>query len=85
MPAYCSVADCMSNSKTSKNQGIQFHRLPKSAEYAEKWVKFCSKKQSSVYRNGFVCSRHFRDEDYDVIRIALTEDTKPKKILKKNG
>ena len=83
MAAYCSVLNCPSSSKTKTDEEFKFHRIPKSAEYAEKWKVFCQKK--IIPDNGFVCSKHFRDEDYEVLRIALTKDEKPKTILKKNG
>lgn len=56
----CSVLRCKMNSSA---EDIIFHRLPKIDKMRNKWIQKCNLTIKNV-NNTFVCSRHFKNEDY---------------------
>lgn len=56
----CCVPGC--DIKSIEN-GISFHRFPTAAIIRERWVESCNI-TSKIGNKSFVCSSHFKDEDY---------------------
>ena len=76
MPANCAVRGCGSNYR-HKLPNISFHPFPKDVELRKKWMEVCQTKEnpSSVR----VCSRHFKDDDFErILRYELLNLPVPK-------
>jgi hypothetical protein len=78
---YCSAAFCTNNSK--KNPSLKFHRFPANPKKQKKWWDFCE--LTKFIKNGYLCSDHFLESDYTLLKIALSPDEENKYILNKES
>lgn len=63
MPSVCCVADCKNNKK--KNSSLQFHRFPKAKHLQKEWKVKCQRLETSFNPTiAYVCSVHFKEQDY---------------------
>ncbi|XP_039431643.1 uncharacterized protein LOC120414507 [Culex pipiens pallens] len=72
--AICRVKGCKS---TRSNPTVTLHKFPKDPNVRDKWLKFCG---CADGQNLFVCSLHFRENDYEHIFMQNA-----KKILQKSA
>lgn len=82
----CSVASCKTNSKKSKEDGVQirFFSFPSDPEMAKAWIKSCHRTPDFKPKFSRVCSLHFKLSDYEDEIQAKILNYPPKK-LKKDG
>lgn len=82
----CSVAVC-SNSfyKTKGLEGsssISYFRIPSDPRLRKIWVEACKRKDDWNPNNGFICSIHFDEEDFERNLMAEMNFAKKKRKLK---
>jgi hypothetical protein len=73
------------NSIDKCGKSIKFYRLPWiNGKLKYSWTKFCgiSKNAAIKLKTGYVCGKHFKDDDYYVSQI---DDNPEVKRLKKTG
>ncbi|XP_071791524.1 uncharacterized protein [Asterias amurensis] len=88
---HCSVPHCVSNRKRSAAD-ISFHMFPKDEDLREEWILKIKSNEGSSYKEisetGFVCSKHFKKEDFAWsaagTRKRLKRGTVPSKFPWKN-
>ena len=91
MPDKCVVFGC--NNRPSKKEGISLHPIPFEGEdepekrkRRKKWVDFVKSKRAhwEPTKYSAVCSKHFRDDDYEVMFPGLT-NVNLQRRLRKDG
>ncbi|XP_022160850.1 THAP domain-containing protein 4-like [Myzus persicae] len=63
----CAVSTCVNYSAKSKNEGrtdISFHRFPKDLFYQKQWIHKCKRADKWNPSSSFICSDHFKNDDY---------------------
>lgn len=82
----CSVSNCKSNEKKSKEAGenLRFFRFPRDIDIQREWIRKCQQENEWSCVNKRVCSKHFQPDDYEDAFQAKFFNIKPKK-LKKDG
>lgn len=89
MPDKCVVFGC--NNKPSKAEGISLHPIPfEGADEPQKrkrrkqWVDFVKSKRAhwEPTKYSAVCSKHFREEDYEVMFPGLTNVNMQRRLRK---
>ena len=79
MPDKCVIFGC--NNRPSKTEGISLHPIPlegakepEKRKRRKKWVDFVKSKRAhwEPTKYSAVCSKHFRDDDYEVMFPGLT-------------
>ena len=70
-----------------KERGVSFHRFPRNDETRRKWVVALKLKKLPPHydRTGYVCSEHFREEDYQRDLQAELLGTKKRRVLKEGS
>lgn len=79
---YCSASFCSNNSK--KSPDLKFHRFPTNLEIQRKWWEFCQRGEKRV-KTGYICSEHFQESDYNLLKIALNSSEQNKYVLNKES
>ena len=87
MPDKCIVFGC--NNRPSKTEGISLHPIafegadePEKRKRRKKWLVFVKSKRAhwEPTKYSAVCTKHFRDDDYEVMFPGLTKNNRfPKK------
>lgn len=82
----CSVSTCKSNSAKAKAEGqnLMFFTFPKDSQIRKEWVRKCYRKDKWNPDNKRVCSKHFKQHDFEDEMQARLLNIQPKK-LKKDG
>lgn len=81
----CSVAVCKSIStkakKKKKNgEALAFFSFPKNCDLRKEWVRKCFRKDKFDPANKRVCSKHFKNEDFEDYIKANLMGTHPKRL-----
>ncbi|KAH6941591.1 hypothetical protein HPB50_020484 [Hyalomma asiaticum] len=63
MPKSCCVPRCKSNA--ARNSDLCYHELPAKKQLRDAWLRHISR-QGNVKGSHWVCSIHFKEEDYKV-------------------
>lgn len=80
----CSVVNCGNNKKNNVNK-VNFHCFPKDEKLVKIWKKFCRRPHKWIPpQKCFICSVHFAENCFEVVRLALNEDDDTIKRLIKN-
>ena len=89
MPDKCVIFGC--NNRPSKTEGISLHPIPfegadepEKRKRRKKWVDFIKSKRAhwEPTKYSTVCSKHFRDDDYEVMFPGLTNDNFQRRLRK---
>ena len=89
MPDKCVVFGC--NNRPSKTEGISLHPIPfegadepEKRKRRKKWVDFIKSKRAhwEPTKYSTVCSKHFRDDDYEVMFPGLTNGNFQRRLRK---
>ena len=65
MGRYCAAYGC-SNSNKDKDKGISLHKFPKESALRKQWAFAMKRKGFQPTNYSFVCSVHFKPEDFEV-------------------
>ena len=84
---HCVAFGCSNGEKATKERGVSFHRFPRNDETRRKWVVALKLKKLPPHydRTGYVCSEHFREEDYQRDLQAELLGTKKRRVLKEGS
>lgn len=89
MPDKCVIFGC--NNRPSKTEGISLHPIPfegadepEKRKRRKKWVDFVKSKRAhwEPTKYSAVCSKHFRDDDYEVMFPGLTNVNLQRRLRK---
>lgn len=78
--------ECQSrlNHKNNRENGIFFHRFPnrdRSPKRFNKWVVYCRRKAFNPNINSRVCSKHFKESDFDKSQLLKLQLMPHEKLL----
>lgn len=80
----CAVASCKSSNKKNDEDIISFHTFPKDPLLLRKWIQFCKRKDKWNPHTSRICSKHFKDSDYELNFQEKLMNIKRKRTLLKN-
>lgn len=78
----CCVKNCHNSHR--ENPDLIFHEFPKNEIMRNEWIKKCFNSEEEfllMHKNLWVCSTHFKEDDYFIVRSSAGE---PHIFTKKN-
>lgn len=83
----CAVALCNNSREVTKkaNLEIKYHSFPKQEKIREIWIQRCKRDGKWNASTSYICSVHFKADDYQRDLKAELLNLPPKKILNLDG
>ena len=76
----CVAYGCKSGYKSDDRKDVTFHSFPKDAEICGKWLRANPRKDFVISKHSRMCSLHFTDNDFVVIRNDKQERRRRKHV-----
>lgn len=66
----CCVKNCKSCGTRKEDVGVTYHKYPKDATLRSVWADVTHFKLANIETTTYVCSRHFRKNDFQIYKDA---------------
>merc|ERR1712016_367172 len=81
MPKHCSAFGCSNRDGTEcRSKGIKFHEFPKDDNLKREWVKVIRRENFVPTKTSYLCSCHFKSEDYFTGKTERGVEVKNKRL-----
>ncbi|KAK3890907.1 hypothetical protein Pcinc_005206 [Petrolisthes cinctipes] len=86
MPSSCSVFWCNSDKRKNAGSGIRYFGFPRNRELQQEWIRACDRPDDINVADVVVCSKHFKEVDYQMkYQLFGKDNTKYHRLLKKDA
>ncbi|XP_058065529.1 uncharacterized protein LOC131215160 [Anopheles bellator] len=81
----CSNDSRKTNSETSDQHRVSYHKFPVPGEHFDGWLKFCGIEQHQHKQRHYICSNHFTEHCFEVRLYTELTGSSKRRILKKDA